>query len=177
MQLRKYFLISRVGEWTKCMCNFTDKFEAVIILYRQIIVSSLVEKMYQYISVTGRAKTLKNFILGKLIYGHLITRSCQVRCWWQMSDIWTWPIAFYSAGPCLNRNAITINNVKVAWTSIGNNTLNVNNFDSVLFQARIAAVNLFAGDHRPGKRSLNSKFRYKRTSPSHIRHNLISILI
>ena len=44
---------------------------------------------------------MNNFILGKLIYGHLITSSCLLRCWWQMSDISTWSAAFYSAGPCL----------------------------------------------------------------------------
>ena len=53
MQLRKYFWISRVGEWMKCMYNLTDKFVAGITLFTQMIVSSLVEKKYQYPSLTG----------------------------------------------------------------------------------------------------------------------------
>ena len=92
MQLQKYIWISQVGEWMKYICNLTDKFVAGIILSTQIIVSSLLEKKYQYPSLTGscflnigRAKILKNSVLGKLIYGHLITSSCLMRCWWQMT--------------------------------------------------------------------------------------------
>ena len=43
MQLRRYIWISWVGEWMKRMSNLTDKFEAGITLFTQMIVSFLVE--------------------------------------------------------------------------------------------------------------------------------------
>ena len=59
------------------MSNLTKKFAPGITLFTQIIVSFLVEK-YKYLSLTGRwfykigirAKTVKNVIHAKLIYGH-----------------------------------------------------------------------------------------------------------
>ena len=41
------------------------------------------------------------FIGGKLIYGHLITSSCFVRCW-QLNDILAWPAAFYTGTSSLS---------------------------------------------------------------------------
>ena len=48
-----YIWISRVGELMKRMSNLTDKFEAGITLFTQMIVSFLVEKKYKYLSLTG----------------------------------------------------------------------------------------------------------------------------
>ena len=73
MQMRKYIWISRVVERMKCMSNLTDKFVLGITLFTaQIIVSYLGWQ---------EGKAVKRFIRGKLIYGHLITSSCLVRCW------------------------------------------------------------------------------------------------
>ena len=54
--------------------NLTAKFEAGKTFTQMIV--SLVQKKYKYLSLTGtwfqkigRAKTVKNFICGKLIYG------------------------------------------------------------------------------------------------------------
>ena len=49
----------------------------------------------------GRLKLWKKFIHGKLIYGHLITSSCLLRCWLTMNDILAWPTAFYTGTSCL----------------------------------------------------------------------------
>ena len=50
--------------------------------------SLLVDKKYKCLSLTGsafknigKAKTVKKFIHGKLIYSHLIMSSCLVHCW------------------------------------------------------------------------------------------------
>ena len=58
------------------MSNLSDKFVPGITLFMQIILSFLVNK-YKYLSLTGswfykigRAKTVKNVIHAKLIYGH-----------------------------------------------------------------------------------------------------------
>ena len=47
MQLRKYISILRVVEWMKCMSNLAAKFVPGITLFKQIIVSFLVEKKYK----------------------------------------------------------------------------------------------------------------------------------
>ena len=73
MQLRKYIWILRVSEWMKFMPYLTDKFMPGL---THIILYFLVEK-YRYFSLTcskflnmGKAKTVKNFIRSKLIFGY-----------------------------------------------------------------------------------------------------------
>ena len=50
----------------------------------------------------GKAKTVKKFMCGKLIYGHLIM--CAVD--WQMIDILAWPTAFYTGTSSLDRELV-----------------------------------------------------------------------
>ena len=47
MQHWKYIWISRVVEWMTCMSNLTDKFVPGITLFKQIIMSFLVDKKYK----------------------------------------------------------------------------------------------------------------------------------
>ena len=89
MQLQKHIWISRVVEWMKCMSNWTDKFVPGITLFvRKLSCLSWLRRstnVFVWLAVNfrtiGKAKTVKKFIGGKLIYGHLIMSSCLVRCW------------------------------------------------------------------------------------------------